>query len=114
MDIALVKALVALAPTCLLLCGSLILLVRTRTVASILQVLGAICLVVVALAHAAEALRWFPSMRWGEAHSPGHYLDLASAVLGVTLFPVGYFIQALRALGSARQTAATRRRIRLD
>jgi hypothetical protein len=54
MDIALVKALVALAPTCLLPCGSLILLVKTRTVALILQVLGAICLVVVALAHAAE------------------------------------------------------------
>ena len=89
MSIALAKAMIALVPTCLLLCGSLVLLVKGRTVFSVLQVLGAVCLVVVALAHIAEALRWFPSMRWGESQSPGHYLDLSSAVLGITLFPLG-------------------------
>jgi len=35
-------------------------------------------------------------MRWGESQSPGHYLDLSSAVLGITLFPLGYVIQALQ------------------
>ena len=114
MNIGLVKALIALVPTCLLLFGSLILLVKGRTVFSILQALGAVCLVVVALAHVAEALRWFPSMRWGEGQSLGHYLDLSSAVLGVTLFSLGYLIQAFRAPGGghARQPSATYRRIR--
>ena len=114
MNIGIVKALIALVPTCLLLCGSLVLLVKARTLFSILQILGAVCLAVVALAHVAEALRWFPSMRWGEEHSPGHYLDLSAAVLGITLFPLGYFIQALRVPGSGRQTSTTLRRIRLD
>jgi len=113
LSIALAKAMIALVPTCLLLCGSLVLLVKGRTVFSVLQVLGAVCLVVVALAHIAEALRWFPSMRWGEPQSPGHYLDLSSAVLGITLFPLGYLVQALRAPGSghAGHTSATYRRL---
>jgi hypothetical protein len=33
-------------------------------------------------------------MRWGEEHSPGHYLDLAGT-LGVTLFPLGYLLGGL-------------------
>jgi hypothetical protein len=106
MNIALVKAMIALVPTCVLLCGSLMLLAKGRTVFSILQALGAFCLVMVALTHVAEALRWFPSMRWREGQSPGHFLDLASAALGLTLFPLGYFIQALRAPGGPRQTPA--------
>src|SRR6266705_3327606 len=28
-------------------------------------------------------------------HSVGHYLDLGSAVLGLTLFPIGYLLHAL-------------------
>ena len=31
----------------------------------------------------------------GLEHSAGHYLDLWSAVLGLTLFPVGYLFHAL-------------------
>jgi hypothetical protein len=46
--------------------------------------------VLVVLTHVAEALGLFPAMRWGAPDSVGHYLDLASAVLGVTLLPVGY------------------------
>jgi hypothetical protein len=37
-------------------------------------------LIVVALTHVAEAFNIFPSMGWGLPDSPGHYLDLASAV----------------------------------
>ena len=29
------------------------------------------------LTHAAEGLQWFPSMRWGDEQSIGHYLDLS-------------------------------------
>jgi len=35
-------------------------------------------------------------MRWGLEDSPGHYLDLVSAILGLTLFPAGYLAHALR------------------
>jgi len=51
---------------------------------------------VVVLTHVAEALQLFPWMDWGSEHSVGHYLDLGSAVLGLTSFPVGYFLHALR------------------
>ena len=62
---------------------------------SFLQLLGAGCLMVVVLAHICEALHLFPWMRWGSEHSVGHYLDLWSAVLGFTLFPVGYLLHAV-------------------
>jgi hypothetical protein len=32
-------------------------------------------------------------MHWGDPQSVGHYLDLSSAVAGVTLLPVGYFLR---------------------
>lgn len=57
---------------------------------SLLQVIGAGGFVIVALTHVAEAQHALPWMRWGRPDSPGHYLDLVSAVMGVTLFPVGY------------------------
>ena len=47
---------------------------------------------VVVVAHICEALRLFPSMQWGLKHSTGHYLDLFSAILGLTLFPIGLLI----------------------
>jgi hypothetical protein len=46
----------------------------------------------VVLAHGCEALHLFPRMHWGEEHSAGHYLDLSSAVLGLTLFPLGFVL----------------------
>jgi hypothetical protein len=42
------------------------------------------------LVHVFEALHLFPWMHLGEEHSVGHYVDLSSAVLGVTLLPLGY------------------------
>jgi hypothetical protein len=48
---------------------------------------------IVVLTHIAEALHLFPFMGWGDAHSAGHFLDLTSAVLGVTLLPLGYLLQ---------------------
>jgi hypothetical protein len=35
-----------------------------------------------------ERLHLFPSMHWGLEDSVGHYLDVSSAVLGLTLFPI--------------------------
>lgn len=80
----------------LLLAGSIVLSVRERNASSIPQVLGAGGLALVVLTHFAEALDLLPWMRWGLDNSPGHYLDLGSAALAVTLFPMGYLIYALR------------------
>ena len=95
MNVTLLKALVALVPACMLFSGSMVLSLRGKTVSSFLQLLGAGCLVLVVLTHVAEALHLFPWMHWGSEHSVGHYIDLWSAVLGLTLFPIGYLFHAL-------------------
>jgi len=95
MNVTLLKAVVALVPVSMLFSGSVVLFSQAKSVSSVLQLLGAGCLLVVVLTHACEALRLFPWMYWGAEHSVGHYLDLSTAVLGVTLFPVGYLLCAL-------------------
>lgn len=96
MNATLLKAVVALVPAGMLFAGSVVVFLRGKTVCSFLQLLGAGCLVVVVLTHVCEALHLFPWMRWGEEHSVGHYVDLGTAVLGLTLFPLGYVLQACR------------------
>ena len=95
MNVPLLKALIALAPTCTLFSGSVVLFLKARTTSSFLQLLGAGCLVMVVLIHVSEALHIFHSMHWGAERSVGHYLDFSSAILGFTLFPIGYLIGAL-------------------
>jgi hypothetical protein len=95
MNVTLLKALVALVPAGILFVGSVLLFLRERTLGSCLQLLGAGCLVMVVLAHLCEALHLVPWMQWGSTHSVGHYLDLWCAVLGLTLFPIGYLLHAL-------------------
>jgi hypothetical protein len=68
---------------------------RQKSVWSALQLFGAVCLMIVVFAHAAEVFRLFPSMNWGFPNSVGHYVDFGSAVLGLALFPLGYFFDAL-------------------
>ena len=89
------KARVASVPACILFSGSVALFARGRTVWTFLQLLGPGCLVAVILTHVSEALHLFPWMCWGLDHSPRHYLDFGSAVLGISLFPVGYLLHAL-------------------
>jgi hypothetical protein len=96
MNATLLKALLPLVPTCMLFSGSVVLFRRAKNVSSCLQLVGAGCLVMVVLTHIFEAFQLFPSMHWGAEHSVGHYLDLWSAVLGLTLFPVGYLLHTLR------------------
>jgi hypothetical protein len=88
-------ALLALVPACMLFAGSAVLFSSTKTVASLLQLFGAGCLVIVVLTHLSEALHLFPSMHWGHEHGVGHYLDFVSAVLGLSLFPTGYLLHSL-------------------
>src|SRR5438552_5585840 len=97
MNAPLLKGLVGLVPACMLLPGSVALFLRSKTVCSFLQLIGAGCLVLVVLTHLCEALHLFPWMHWGLRHSVGHYLDFWAAVLGTTLFPLGYLFHALTA-----------------
>lgn len=92
----LLKALVALVPAGMLLLGSVRLFRAAGRLSGLLQVLGAAGLVLVALTHICEGLHLFPAMGWGSEQSAGHYLDLASAICGFTLFPLGYLLHALR------------------
>jgi hypothetical protein len=96
MNATLLKGLAALVPACMLFSGSVVLFFRGKSVCSLLQLLGAGCLVVVVLTHVCEALYLFPWMHWGLEQGVGHYLDFWGAVLGLTLFPVGYLFHALR------------------
>jgi len=95
MNVVLLKALIAFVPVCLLFAWSLVSFVHGKAVGSLLQLLGAGCLVVVILTHVCEALHLLPFMHWGSSSSMGHYLDLWSAVLGLTLFPLGYLCTRL-------------------
>jgi len=91
----LLKSLVALVPTLMLLSGSVFLYLRAKIMASLAQLFGAACLLLVVLAHVCEALNVFPAMGWGSNDSVGHYLDLWTAILGFTLFPLGYLLHAI-------------------
>ena len=50
---------------------------------------------VVIIDHLCEALGWFPWMHWGLEHGVGHYIDLAWAIGGLSLFPIVYLFGAL-------------------
>jgi hypothetical protein len=95
MSHTLVSSLVALLPVSVLFCGSALFFRRTKAASSLLQLLGTGLLLVVVIAHISEALHLFPWMGWGLERSIGHYLDLCSAVLGATLFSIGYLLQSL-------------------
>src|SRR5206468_13068636 len=88
------RAFVALIPVGALFTGTRIMFVRRRSMASLLQLVGAAGFVAVVLTHVFEGLRVFPRMGWGSQHSVGHYLDLLSAILVVTLFSLGYLIRS--------------------
>jgi hypothetical protein len=76
--------------------GSVVSFLKGKTMGCFLQLVGAGYLVVVVLTHLAEALHLLAWMHWGDEHSVGHYLDFWSAVVGLTLFPTGYLLSALR------------------
>lgn len=90
------KAIAALVPTGMLLVGSTLQFSRRKGTAAVFQLIGAVCLMVVVIAHLCEALGWFPWMHWGLEHSVGHYIDLVAAIGGLALFPIGYLFGALR------------------
>ncbi len=94
MNTTLVRALVVLVPVLAFAVWSGSALTRTPTPGTRLRFIGAMCLVVVVLTHVAEALNALPFMHWGSPDSVGHYLDLVSAIAGVTLTASGLLLQA--------------------
>jgi hypothetical protein len=95
MNPTLLKALLALLPVLVLVFGATLLFVKGKSIACLLQLLGAGLLLLVVLMHLCEALDLFPAMQWGNSNSVDHFLDLGSAVLGVTLFHFGYLLYAV-------------------
>jgi hypothetical protein len=93
MNGTLARALVASVVVGLMSYRSLSSLFREKSGASAVQFLGAGCLTVVVAAHICEALHLFPWVGWGSPHSTGHYLDLWSAVAGLTLLTIGYVLR---------------------
>ena len=69
-----------------------------RTMSRVFIAGAAVCFGVVVLTHVAETFRIFPVMGWGLPNSAGHYVDLASAVLGCTLLALGLGACAYRFL----------------
>ena len=92
MNATLEKAVVLAVPVALVFRFSVARFARAKTLSSLLQLLGAGCLIIVVLTHVAEALHVLPSMAWGEPHNVGHYTDLVSAVLGTTLLIAAFVV----------------------
>jgi hypothetical protein len=59
----------------------------------LLQFAGFGCLLVMVLTHIAEAMHLLPGMGWGLPNSPGHYLDLSSAVSGIALLLAAFVLR---------------------
>jgi hypothetical protein len=78
----------------MLLSGAVLIFLRDRTASSMLQILGAACLVLAVLLHVWEGLHFLLSMGWGEEGSIDHYIVLGGAMLGLMLFPIGYRLHA--------------------
>ena len=91
----LAKALVLAVPIGLLFSACIIHLLRWKTAGSFLQLMGAGFLGIVVLTHVCEGVQLLPWMGWGVKGTAGHYLDLASAVLGLVLLPAGYFLHGI-------------------
>jgi hypothetical protein len=96
MNMTLAVAIVIGVPILLLLMLAGRRLVSAPTVTNVLSVLGAGSLLVMVLTHIAEALNLFPVMGWGQRHSLGHYLDLASVYAGIAFLVAAALCPLLR------------------
>lgn len=95
MTATLVKAVVALVPTCMLLFGAAIMSSREKSLTLVLQLLGAGALVAVALAHVCEAIS-SPGCIGGLSTAPGTTWMPPVPFSVLPLFPTGYLFRALR------------------
>lgn len=78
-----------------IICASVWQSSKQRIIWRFVQLIGAAFLGVIVLTHVAEKFSFFPKMGWGRPNTAGHYLDLISAVIGLTLLLIGYVCSAL-------------------
>jgi len=78
-------------------------LVRRRSGSAAFLTAAAVCFVVVALVHLFEGLRLFPAAGWGQPRSVGHYLDLVSAILGLTFLMAAFVTETVARRAAAPQ-----------
>ena len=95
-NLTLLKAVAGLILAGVLCASSTLAHRKKRTWSSAFQLAGACCLLVVVAIHICEALHLLPSMNWGAANSAGHYLDLVSAIAGVTLLLFGLLLRVIK------------------
>jgi hypothetical protein len=69
---------------------------KKRTWSSAFQLAGACFLLVVVAVHVCEALQLLSWMDWGATNSAGHYLDLVSAIAGLTLLSFGLLLRVTK------------------
>lgn len=70
--------------------------VRHKDLPTSLQLFGAALLLVMVFTHVAERFDLLAVMSWGRPDSMGHYLDLTSAIGGLTLLSSGTAIKLVR------------------
>ncbi len=92
MNVTLIKAVVASIAVAVIFWYAITMFAQRQTLWSAIQLTGAGGFAVVVVAHMCEALHLLPWFGWGEEHSVGHYIDLTSAILGLTLLPFGYLL----------------------
>ena len=95
MNGTLLRALIALAIVFALSCRCVFLVRRSNVASSWLQLFGAMGFLAVVASHICEGLNLFPWMAWGRPSSAGHYFDLTSAVVGITLFCAGFLLSVI-------------------
>jgi hypothetical protein len=95
-NLALLKTLAGLILAGVLCASSTLALRKERTWSSAFQLAGACFLLLVVAIHICEALHLLPWMDWGAANSAGHYLDLVSAIAGVTLLLFGLLLRVVK------------------
>ena len=96
MNLAVAKDVLALAATAALFAGATVLYGRRRGIDFLLLLVGAGCFVVVALTHVFETFGLFPTLGWGQPRTVGHYIDLAAAIVGLTLVLASVLIRYVR------------------
>ena len=95
-NLTLLKALAGLILIGVLCASSTLTHRKKRSWSSAFQLAGACFLLVVVASHVCEAPQLLPWMAWGATNSAGHYLDLVSAISGLTLLSFGLLLRVIK------------------
>lgn len=82
--------------------------VKKQAVSRCLRLIGSAFLLVVVASHLAEKFQWLAWLGWGLPDSPGHYIDLVSAILGTSLFAGGLLLPRSSARGISDRVSPRR------